>query len=170
MRIRWIGALALTLALIGCGKEQTETPPPPTTPPSASTGVPPPGANAAAPATSAVTMESLDKVSKADKPYTIVLIVKTRNNPFFKPMIDSFIQTVKELGATPVVEAPPQEQDKEKQFALVQTEISQGVNAICIAPADSKAIVPALKTAQDKGIVVVNLDNRVDPEAAKAQG
>jgi ribose transport system substrate-binding protein len=117
-----------------------------------------------------VTLATLDAVTKASQPYKIVLIVKTRNNPFFKPMIDSFEQTAKDLGAASEVQAPPQEMDKEKQFALVQTEVSKGVKAICIAPADSKGIVPALKAAQDAGVLVINLDNRVDKETAQGQG
>jgi ribose transport system substrate-binding protein len=40
--------------------------------------------------------------------------------------------------------------------------VARGVDAIVIAPADSKALVPALKQAQDAGIVVVNIDNKLD--------
>jgi ribose transport system substrate-binding protein len=159
-----IAGVALMLALLGCGKEAAETnapaPPLPAKAPTTS--------QAASPAP-AVTMASLDAVTKADKRYKIVLIVKTRNNPFFKPMIDAFEQTAHELGVEGEVQAPPQEMDKEKQFALVQTEVGKKVDALCIAPADSKGIVPALKAAQDAGVLVVNLDNRVDAETARAQ-
>jgi ribose transport system substrate-binding protein len=44
------------------------------------------------------------------------------------------------------------------------------VNAILIAPADSMGIVPALKAAQEKGVVIINVDNRVDPDTATAAG
>jgi ribose transport system substrate-binding protein len=157
----------LAVSVIGCGKEQPEPSAPAPTPMSRETAAKPviPAAKPAG-----VSLAALDAVTKADQPYKIVLIVKTRNNPFFKPMIEAFAQTAKELGAESEVQAPPQEMDKEKQFALVQDEVSKGVKAICIAPADSKAIVPALKQAQDKGVLVVNLDNRVDGETAKAQG
>jgi ribose transport system substrate-binding protein len=152
------------LVLAGCGKEQPEATAPANPATEAASSESP-----AAPA-SAVTLETLDAVGAAKKPFKIVLIVKTRNNPFFKPMIESFEATVKKLGATPEVQAPPQEMDKEKQFALVQDEIGKKVDAICIAPADSAAIVPALLEAQKKGIVVINLDNRVDAKAASEQG
>ena len=154
--------------VFGCGREQADnTSPTKPTPPQASANSPkelqvtPPAAIA--------TLSSLDGVTHANKPYKIVLIVKTRNNPFFTPMIAAFEKTAKELGAESEVQAPPQEMDTEKQFALVQTEISKGVQAICIAPADSKGIVPALKSALDKGIVVINLDNRVDAATARSQ-
>ena len=38
------------------------------------------------------------------------------------------------------------------------------VDAIVIAPADSKALIPALKKAKAAGIVVVNIDNKLDQE------
>jgi ribose transport system substrate-binding protein len=166
-RTAWFCALTLAFAWTGCGKEQP-TPNPPVSTPSASAGTVAPGA-AAAPA-AAVTLAALDAVTKANKPYKIVLIVKTRNNPFFQPMINEFEATAKALGVTADVQAPPEEMDKEQQFALVQTEVGKKVDAICIAPADSKGIVPALKAAQDAGVLVVNLDNRVDKATADSQG
>lgn len=117
-------------------------------------------------ASSAISTEDLDKVGRAAKPYRITLIVKTRNNPFFDPMIKAFEAECHALGAEPDVQAPPQETDKEQQFSLVETITAKGVDAILIAPADSKGIVPALKKAEDKGILIVNLDNRVDKESA----
>ena len=166
--------LLAAVFLAGCGKETPETAPATSTSPptrkTATTSAAPETAGNAAPTSATVTLADLDAVTKADAPYKIVLIVKTRNNPFFQPMIAAFEKTAKELGAEPEVQAPPQEMDKEKQFALVQTMVSKGFKAICIAPADSKGIVPALKAAQEAGVVVVNLDNQVDKATAQAQG
>ncbi len=39
-----------------------------------------------------------------------------------------------------------------------------------IAPADSKALVSACKRAQDAGIVVVNIDNKLDAPVLADQG
>lgn len=124
------------------------------------------------PAAVAVKISEADlaKVGQAKRAFKIVLIVKTRNNPFFLPMIQEFEKTAKELGAAPEVQAPPQEMDYEKQVALVQTEVGKGIDALCIAPADSKGIVPALVAAQKAGVTVINVDNRVDAESADAQG
>jgi ribose transport system substrate-binding protein len=44
------------------------------------------------------------------------------------------------------------------------------VNALVIAPADSKALVPVLKKAIDAGIIVVNIDNKLDEGALKEKG
>ncbi|MCA9057754.1 MAG: substrate-binding domain-containing protein, partial [Planctomycetaceae bacterium] len=40
--------------------------------------------------------------------------------------------------------------------------VAQRVDAIVIAPADSEALVPVLKRAIDEGIVVINIDNKLD--------
>ncbi len=112
----------------------------------------------------------LEKVRKASRPYRLALVVKTRNNPFFDPMIKAAENEAKKLGVSLEVQAPPQETDKEHQFSIVENLTAKGVDAILIAPADSKGIVPALKRAADKGILVINLDNRVDAGAATSAG
>jgi ribose transport system substrate-binding protein len=48
--------------------------------------------------------------------------------------------------------------------------IGRQVNAIVIAPADSKALVTTLKRAKDAGILVVNIDNKLDPAVLKEAG
>ena len=54
------------------------------------------------------------------------------------------------------------EQDVAGQIRLVEQMVAEGVNALVIAPADSQALVAACKKAQDAGIVVVNIDNKLD--------
>jgi ribose transport system substrate-binding protein len=48
--------------------------------------------------------------------------------------------------------------------------IASKVNAIVIAPADSKALIPVSKRAMDAGITVVNIDNKFDAGALKEKG
>lgn len=54
------------------------------------------------------------------------------------------------------------ELDVAKQVELVEQMIAQKVDAIVIAPADSKALIGVCKKAQDAGIVVINIDNKFD--------
>src|SRR5688500_18575958 len=61
----------------------------------------------------------------------------------------------------------PNETDVDKQISLIEQMVAQRVNAIVVAPADSKALVPACKKAVDAGIVVVNIDNKLDADALK---
>ena len=57
------------------------------------------------------------------------------------------------------------ESDLGRQVAFVDEMVAAGVDAIVIAPADSKALVPALRKAMKAGVVVVNIDNRLDSES-----
>jgi ribose transport system substrate-binding protein len=154
----------LPALLCGCGKEEPTAQVNPAGPPKASSESPAPAG------VGAITTAELDKVEKAAKPYKIALVVKTRNNPFFDPMIKAFEAEGKALGVTVEVQSPPQEGDTEKQFSIVDNIVAKGADAILVTPADSKGIIPALKKAQDKGILVVNLDNRVDKTSAEAAG
>jgi len=62
------------------------------------------------------------------------------------------------------------ETDTSSQIKLVEQMIVSRVNALVIAPADSKALVPVLKKAVDAGILVVNIDNKLDAAALKEKG
>ncbi len=54
------------------------------------------------------------------------------------------------------------ETDVGQQINLVNQMIAQKVNAIVIAPADSKALISVCKKAQQAGILVINIDNKFD--------
>lgn len=75
-----------------------------------------------------------------------------------------------ELGIELIVKTGAQETSIEQQIVIVEQLISDKVDAIVIAPAGSAELIPVLKRAQDSGIVVVNLDNKLDDEAMKREG
>jgi ribose transport system substrate-binding protein len=68
-----------------------------------------------------------------------------------------------------VVNGIKDERDLGRQVALMDEMIAQGVQAIVLAPADSKALVSACKKAKAAGIVVVNIDNKLDADVLAAQ-
>ncbi len=100
----------------------------------------------------------------------VALIMKTLTNPFFIAMEEGARRAEAELNVDLQVQTPPEETDIDKQIAIVEDMIAKQVDVICIAPAGSKEIAPVLKQAKDAGIYVINLDNRVDPEAAEEVG
>src|ERR1051325_2815426 len=59
------------------------------------------------------------------------------------------------------------ETDTAAQIKIVQQMLVEHVDAIVIAPADSKALVPVLAEAVSKGVIVVNIDNKLDADALK---
>ena len=100
----------------------------------------------------------------------IALVMKTLTNPFFVEMEKGARRAEKELGIELVVKNAAQETSIEQQIQMVEDAISEKVDAIVIAPGDSHQVIPVLKKAQDRGIKVVNIDNRLDPEAARQAG
>ena len=62
------------------------------------------------------------------------------------------------------------ELDVTRQIDIVEQMIAQRVNAIVIAPADSKALVAVCKKAQDAGVIVINIDNKLDEAVLADKG
>lgn len=100
----------------------------------------------------------------------IALVMKTLTNPFFVEMEKGARRAEQELGIELIVKTGASETSVEQQIAIIAEMTAQKVNAIVIAPADSAKLVPVLKKAQDAGIVLVNIDNRIFPDMAKKAG
>lgn len=102
----------------------------------------------------------------------IALVMKSLANEFFATMAEGAKQHQARHAADYdlVLNGIKNETDLAEQVALVEQMIAMNVSAIVIAPADSKALVPALKRALNAGIPVVNIDNRLDAEAMKDAG
>lgn len=100
----------------------------------------------------------------------IGLVMKTLTNPFFIEMEKGARKAEKDLGVSLIVKTAAQETSIEQQIQLVNDLIAAKVDAIVIAPGDSQSLVPTLKKAADAGIKVVNIDNRLDPQALKDAG
>ena len=102
--------------------------------------------------------------------YTIALVMKTLTNPFFVEMEKGARKAEKELGINLIVKTGAQETSVEQQITILEGLIKDKVDAILIAPADSVQLIPVLKKAQDAGIVIVNIDNQLDPQAMEKIG
>lgn len=100
----------------------------------------------------------------------VTLIMKTLSNPFFVEMERGARKAQQELGIDLQVRTATQETSIEQQIQLVDDAIKDKSRAIVIAPSDSTRLVPALKKAQDAGIAIVNIDNRLNVDAASAAG
>ncbi len=111
------------------------------------------------------------KSSKGPK-YRIALIMKSLANEFFTTMADGARkhQAKNPLVYELIVNGIKNETDVDEQIALVEQMIADQVNAIVLAPADSKLLVGVCKKARNRGIVVVNIDNPLDPGTVKAAG
>jgi ribose transport system substrate-binding protein len=97
-------------------------------------------------------------------PPRVALVMKSLANEFFVTMADGARahQAASGGGYTLIVNGIRNESDLSQQVALVEQMMAQGVDAIVIAPADSRALVPVLARALRQKIVVVNIDNKLD--------
>ncbi len=105
----------------------------------------------------------------ASKP-RVALIMKSLANEFFQTMEKGAkdYQSKHSDQFDLISNGIKNETDVGQQINLVNQMIAQKVDAIVIAPADSKALISVSKKAQEAGIVVVNIDNKFD-EATLAQ-
>jgi len=97
-------------------------------------------------------------------PPRVALVMKSLANEFFATMAAA-AETHQASHAEDyelIVNGIKDERDLARQVAIVEEMVAAGVDAIVIAPADSKALVPVLRRAHDQGVVVVNIDNRLD--------
>ncbi|MGE8395802.1 sugar ABC transporter substrate-binding protein [Pseudomonas sp. BIGb0427] len=99
----------------------------------------------------------------------VALVMKSLANEFFLTMEDGAKAYQKDHANEfeLVSNGIKDETDSSNQIRIVEQMIVSGVNALVIAPADSKALVPVVKKAMDAGITVINIDNRLDPEVLK---
>lgn len=100
----------------------------------------------------------------------IALVMKTLTNPFFAEMERGARQAAAEEGADIVVKTASKETSIAQQVGIIDGLVRDKVAAIVIAPGDSVRLIPPLKRAQDAGIVVVNVDNRLDAAFAQKRG
>lgn len=123
---------------------------------------------AAAAATSILLSTSI--AAAEDKP-VVGLIMKSLANEFFQNMLAGAEAHAEKRGDYELRAVGMQnETDFESQINAVENFITQGVDAIVVAPADSKAMVRPLKRAMEAGIVVINFDVALDEGAKEQQG
>lgn len=98
---------------------------------------------------------------------TIALVMKTLTNPFFVEMEKGARQAERELGIKLIVKAASQETSVEQQIRIIEELVREKVDAIVVAPGDSFELVPVVQKALAAGIVIINIDNRLDPSYIK---
>ena len=96
----------------------------------------------------------------------IGLITKTDTNPFFVKMKEGAQKEATAQGAKLLSAAGKVDGDNAGQVTAIENMIAGGAKTILITPNDSKAIVPAIKKAQEKGVMFIALDSPADPADA----
>lgn len=94
--------------------------------------------------------------------YTIAVLAWSQAEEFGVDIISGAEKKAAELGNVTVVKPDPAG-DMQKEIAILEDLIQQGVDAICVAPVDANAIVPYIDKVREAGIVLVDYD--IDTEA-----
>ncbi|MGV8080589.1 MAG: sugar ABC transporter substrate-binding protein [Syntrophales bacterium] len=100
----------------------------------------------------------------------VALVMKTLTNPFFVEMEKGARRAERDLGVELIIKTGAKETSVDQQIAIIEELTEQKIDAIVIAPADSTRLIPALRKARGKGVTIVNIDNRLDPEHARRAG
>ncbi len=97
---------------------------------------------------------------------TVGLITKTETNPFFVKMKEGAQAQAKKDNVKLLTASGKQDTDNASQVTAMENMTTQGAKVILDVPADSKAIVPAIKKARDAGVIVIALDTPTEPQDA----
>ena len=93
----------------------------------------------------------------------IGLITKTESNPYFVKMREGALSAAKQNGARLLTAAGQNDGDNAGQVTAIENMIAAGAKVILITVNDSKAIVPAIRKARARGVLMIALDSPPDP-------
>jgi ribose transport system substrate-binding protein len=107
----------------------------------------------------------------AEKKPVVGLVMKSLANEFFKIMEEGARKFAAEDGTFELIPVGMNsETDIDTQISAMENFITQKVDMIVLAPADSVGLVPSVKKAVDAGIAVVNFDVTLDKKALTDNG
>jgi len=100
---------------------------------------------------------------------SIGLITKTETNPFFVKMREGAQKEADAAGVKLLTAAGKNDGDNASQVTAIENMVTAGVKGILLVPSDTKAIIPTVQKARDKGVYVITLDTPLSPmDAADA--
>ncbi len=131
-----------------------------------------PAAEEAAPAEEAPAEEEAVVEEEApaaeEEPLYIPVISKGFQHAFWLAVEKGAEQAAADYGVTITFEGPETEAQVDKQMDMLQAAIDKNPVGICFAAVDSKAAVPLLEQADEKGILIVGFDSGVDSDVPLA--
>jgi len=109
-----------------------------------------------------VTLAAWPALAQGPQPI-LGLITKTETNPFFVKMREGAQAAAKAHGLRLMSGAGKNDGDNAGQVTAMENMIAAGARVILVTVNDSKAIVPAIRKARGKGVLVIALDSPTDP-------
>jgi ribose transport system substrate-binding protein len=131
-----------------------------------------PAAEEAAPAEEAPAEEEAvveeEPAAEEEEPLYIPVISKGFQHAFWLAVEKGAEQAAADYGVTITFEGPETEAQVDKQMDMLQAAIDKNPVGICFAAVDSKAAIPLLEQADEKGIIIVGFDSGVDSDVPLA--
>lgn len=103
----------------------------------------------------------------AGESFDIVVMPKLVGIPYFTATGEGAKKAGEELGVN-VIYNGPTTADAAEQVKMLEDYITQGVDAICVAPNDPAALEPVLKKAREAGILILDWDTPATAELVDA--
>lgn len=103
-------------------------------------------------------------LSQSPRRYRIAVVPMTNTHAFFQTIKAGAEKAAKELGVQILWRGPESETDVAGQIAIMENFIAQKVDAIVLAPCERKALVPVVRKAQKRGIIVIVVDSALEPD------
>ena len=105
---------------------------------------------------------TLSVTANAADPPRIALVMKSLANPYFVTMAEGARAHSREHAAhyDLLITGIQNETDSAGQIRILEKLITEKVDAIVLAPADSGNLVPVVSKALEAGITVINIDNK----------
>ncbi len=110
-------------------------------------------------------IKELRPLTKPGRPYRLGVVLKYSGNPYYQRLADGMHTKATELGLSIYVQAGITESDQEGQRAVLEQSINNGYDAILISPQTDTNLLPAVKIAREKGILLINVDDALLREA-----
>jgi ribose transport system substrate-binding protein len=101
---------------------------------------------------------------KEEEEIYIPVISKGFQHAFWLAVEKGAEQAAEDYGVRITFEGPESESQVDKQMDMLQAAIDKNPAAICFAAVDSKAAIPLLEQAQEKGIPIIGFDSGVDSD------
>lgn len=95
----------------------------------------------------------------AAEPFSLALVMKSLSNPYFIEMERGAKIAADEYGVDLEIFGVERATDLEQQIDIMEGLIARHVDAIIIAPVDSKKLFPVCMKAIEQGITLINVDN-----------
>lgn len=100
-------------------------------------------------------------IAEGDAIMDVYWIGKTLNNPWWISVADFATQEAEALGVNLTIAIPQEEVDLERQVSMIDAAVQSGAKALVISAASSDGVAPAIQTAREAGLKIVNFDTRI---------